>query len=78
MAVQQSAAVEATESKDRCEVKPRHEDGSARSSRRWEYNEADWLDARVRGYSQLPVWMYERMNRELIHVLRVQWCFVGC
>ena len=53
MAEKQSAAVEATESKDRCEVKLRPEDGSARSSRRWKYNEADWLDARVRGYSQL-------------------------
>jgi len=34
VAGKQSAAVEATESKDRCEVKLRHEDRSAGSSRR--------------------------------------------
>jgi hypothetical protein len=49
MAEKPSAAVEVAESKDRYEVRLRHEDGSARSSRRWEYNEADWLGALVRG-----------------------------
>ena len=69
MAGNQSAAVEVTESKDRGEVKLRHEDRSARSSGRWEYNEADLPGARVYGCSLLSDGWGKRMNERLMDVL---------